>query len=490
MSTARTFLGVDAGTSLTKAVLFDERGTTLAAHGVPLDLHHGALGEVEQDPDQVLDATVAAMRAVLRHGYPAPQLVALTGQGDGCWLLDADHRPVRPAVSWLDGRAAGLLAEWSDQGRTQQLFRLTGSAMFPGVSGPVLAWMDRHEPESLDRATTAAYCKDALLGRLTGLRATDPTDSSVPFGDGSGTRYSDEVLRLTGLAHRANLLAPIEIAPTARMHEEAAARTGLRAGVPVVAGPYDFPAGALGAGVRDVGDGLLIVGTTLGCLVPVKAVSTVGVTAGFHIATGTPGRWLRAMPAMVGTACLDWMVQTLGMGINAVELALAASPAGANGVEVLPYLATAGERAPFVDPHASGQFTGIRLTTTRDDLLRAVCEGLAYSARHCFEGAGHTGRVVACGGGTGSAGWLQVFADVLGAPVELADTPEVGARGAVLHAMASMGDGPDPGTWTATRRLVQPDPERTRRYDDGYARYLAHLEAARPFWWLGGPEPG
>ena len=166
------------------------------------------------------------------------------------------------------------------------------------------------------------------------------------------------------------------------------------------------------------------------------------------------------MPAMVGTASMDWMLRTVGLGVDAIEPALAASPPGANGVEVLPYFATSGERAPFVDPHASGQVTGVRLTTTRDDLVRAVFEGLAYAARHCFEVAGHSGRVVACGGGTGSRGWLQVFADVLGTPVQLARTPEVGARGAVLAALQSRGDEVDAATWTAPQAEVEPDPGR------------------------------
>ena len=94
------------------------------------------------------------------------------------------------------------------------------------------------------------------------------------------------------------------------------------------------------------------------------------------------------MPAMVGTASLDWVLRILGIEVSAVEGLLGTSPPGANGVNVLPYLATSGERAPFVDPLAAGSISGMRLTTNRDDIVRAVCEGLAYTARHCFESAG------------------------------------------------------------------------------------------------------
>jgi erythritol kinase (D-erythritol 1-phosphate-forming) len=476
----RTWLGIDAGTSVVKAALFDDEGEALAVAGRPLDLVHAADDGVEQD----LDAIVAAIAEVTREvsAGRTPHVVAITGQGDGCWVTDEAGRAVRPALSWLDGRAGGILGRWNADGVTERIFRVNGTTVFPGAPGPLLAWLDEHEPEVLDRATTAGACKDAVFTQLTGERATDPSDSSLPFGDGTGTGYSDTVLDAMGLSHRRDLLAPIAVVPQAPLSAAGAALLGLPAGTPISSGPFDFPACARGGGVRAIGDALLIVGTTLGCMVHVDRLATEGDPAGFSVATGEPSRWLRAMPAMVGTASMDWMLQTLGLGVDAIDAALAASPPGAGGVEVLPYFATSGERAPFVDPHASGQVTGVRLTTTRDDLLRAMCEGLAYAARHCFDAAGGAARIVACGGGTRSRPWLQVFADVLGVPLELARTPEVGARGAVLAAAAARGEDLDVETWTAAEDVVEPDPALRSRYTDGYARYLDHVAAARPFW--------
>jgi xylulokinase/erythritol kinase len=477
----RTWLGIDAGTSVVKAALFDDEGEALAVAGRPLDLAHAANDGVEQD----LDAIVGAIAEVTREvsAGRAPHVVAITGQGDGCWVTDEAGRAVRPALSWLDGRAGELLGRWNAEGVTERIFRVNGTTIFPGAPGPLLAWLDANEPEVLDRAATAGSCKDAVFTRLTGERATDPSDSSLPFGDGTGTGYSDTVLEAMGLTHRRDLLAPITVpVPQAPLSDAGSELLGLPAGTPISSGPFDFPACARGGGVRAIGDALLIVGTTLGCMVHVDRLATEGDPAGFSVATGEPGRWLRAMPAMVGTASMDWMLQTLGLGVDAIDAALAASPPGAGGVEVLPYFATSGERAPFVDPHASGQVTGVRLTTTRDDLLRAMCEGLAYAARHCFDAAGGATRIVACGGGTRSRPWLQVFADVLGVPLELARTPEVGARGAVLAAAAARGEELDLETWTAAEDVVEPDPARQARYTDGYARYLDHVAAARPFW--------
>ena len=184
----------------------------------------------------------------------------------------------------------------------------------------------------------------------------------------------------------------------------------------------------------------MIVGTTLGCLVHLDELVTSGEPAGFSVATGKPGRWLRAMPrhGRRGLAGLD--AARARDRAQRRRGSAGHEPAGANGLNVLPYLSTSGERAPFVDPLAAGQISGLRLTTNRDDLVRAVCEGLAYTARHCFEAAGRSGRIVVAGGGSRSSNWMQMFADVLEVPLELARNPEVGARGAVLAGAEARGE--------------------------------------------------
>ena len=484
-----TYLGIDAGTSVVKAAIFDENGNALAVKGKPLDLTHGGggvVGAVEQDFDVIYAGFEEVVQAAIAEAGTAPGSVALTGQGDGCWLYDENFHAVRPALSWLDGRAASLVDEWTANGVSEQVFRTSGGTMFPGAPGACLKWLDVNEPESLDRATTAGYCKDGLFGRMTGERATDPSDSSMPLGDGSGFGYSDKTLEIMGLSHRKDLLAPIVApVPVAELRADVAERLGLRAGIPVTCGPFDFPACGFGGGIAQPGtegDALLIVGTTLGCLVHLDHLVTSGDPAGFSVSTGLPGQWLRAMPAMVGTASLDWLLKLLGAGVKEVQDSLVESPPGANGINMLPYMATAGERAPFVDPLAAGSITGLRFTTSRSDLIRAICEGLAYTARHCFEAAGRSGRIVVAGGGTGSSAWMQVFADVLEVPLQIARTPEVGARGAVLAGAEARGEPLDANAWTDPESSVEPDPSRRAFYDDGFAHQMELLDATRPTW--------
>ncbi|MFF5262715.1 FGGY family carbohydrate kinase [Actinomadura viridis] len=474
------FIGIDAGTSVVKAAAFDEDGRIRAVEATPVGLEMRD-GRVEQDADTVYGAVEQVVRRLVASLPAPPRLAGLTGQGDGLWLVDDAARPVRPAVSWMDGRATGLLAEWTAAGVAEEVYRRTGAAMFPGCPGPLLAWMDRYEPESLDAAATAAYCKDVIFQRFTGIRATDVSDTSMPFLDQRARDYERGAVEACGLTHRAGLLAPIEDPLPAG---PSLPGTGLPAGTPVAGGPFDLSACALGAGVTEPGDGLLIIGTTLACQVVTGRLDLDGEPAGFHLATTRPGRWLRAMPAMVGTAALDWTLKTTGLRHEAVSGLLGDSPPGAHGVAVLPYFAPSGERAPFVEPGARAEFTGVSLETTRADLVRATCEGVAYAARHCLDAAGLTGELAVCGGGTRSEAWLRLFADVLGRPVRTA-SGEVGARGAVLAAAERFEVPLDTEAWTAASAHYEPDPDRAAFYEEGYARYLDRVAAARERWGRG-----
>lgn len=471
-------VGVDIGTTVTKAVAFDADGTPLARTAQPTVLHRVADGCYEQDVDQVVDSVHRVLAELVATLDRPVATVGLTAQGDGLWLVDADARPVRPAISWMDGRAAPLVEQWADKGLLDYAHQRTGNMLFPGASGPLLAWLDRHEPDTLDRAHTAAYCKDVVLQRLTGVRATDPSDASVPFLDPRTRRYDDELLAACGLSRRRRLLAPVLPAPTGALTAASAALTGLPAGTPVTAGPYDLPASAWGAGVDGVGDGLLILGTTLACQVLTDRPDQHGEPSGFVLNTWQPDRWLRALPAMVGTAALDWALRLVGADLS--ELPVLLAEGRSDGLTVLPYLAESGERAPFVAPRARGRVDGLHLGTRPADLVRAVCEAVAYSARHCLTSAGLDGQLTACGGGVASPAWAQILADVLDQPVRVLAGQEIGARGAALAAAGAAGfplhAGPPPA------RIYHPAPEAARRYAVGYRRYLDHVAQARTAW--------
>ncbi|WP_097900086.1 FGGY-family carbohydrate kinase [Streptomyces sp. b94] len=478
-----TIIGVDIGTSVTKAVAFDEEGGARAA---AVRRSHVAMlsgGRVEQDLDDVVAGVGEVVREVAGAIGGMPDAVALTGQGDGLWLRDERGRPVRPAISWMDARAAELVTRWLADGTIGAAYAHTGSGMFPGCHGPLLHWLQEHEPEALDRAAVAGYCVDAVAQHLTGRVCLDASDATLPFLDPRTRRYASEALAACGVEGRAELLpAPAAPGTVLGLDGRGAGLLGLPEGLPVVAGPYDLPACAIGSGVREVGDGVLILGTTLASQVLTDRVDLepAAEPAGMWLCTPDPCRWLRAMPAMVGTAALEWVLALVGATTADVDALLTESPPGARGARALPFLSEAGERAPFVEPSARGRLDGLSLATGRADAVRAVCEAIGYAARHCLDTAGLSGTLALCGGGTRSVMWARLMADVLGRPVRIPSEEQVGALGVVTVARASL----DPG-YRATQgrhRVVEPRADLRALYEDGYARYRAELTTARAGW--------
>ena len=477
-------IGLDAGTSVVKAVSFGNDGEALRVASRPLRTSIPAPGRAEQDLEEVLAAVGAVVREVA--ASEPVELLGITAQGDGLWLLDHEGRQVRPPILWSDARAAGIVTKWMVSGVAERAFRRSGNMLFPGAAAPLLAYVQREEPASLQAAETAGYCKDAILQRLTGVRATDASDASLPFFDPRTRQYDDELLTLYGVNQWRRLLAPVDPSPAPLRHltNAGAALTSLVPDTPVHAGPFDLCATTIGAGVRRPGDGLVILGTTLGCAVLVDQVETDGALAGMLLCMPEPGRWARVMPAMVGTPSLEWALAMTGSRRGDVDALLAGSPPGARGLVVLPFFAPAGERAPFVDPAARGQLLGVSLESTRADVVRAVCEGIAYTVRHCLEsaGLGAQAQVFLSGGGVRSREWQQILADVLQRPLALARQPEVGARGAAMAALSAADCEYDIENWTRPDATVEPHSELACLYDEGFRFYRDRLDAARGRW--------
>ena len=476
-------IGIDLGTSMIKAAAFSREGQTLAVASRRPTLRHVGKDRIEQDFEEIV-AAVGAVVSEVRAAVREPTLaIGITGQSDGLWLLDERGYSVRPAISWLDGRGNATLQRWIDSGVFEAVFRRNANAIFPGCQAPFLAVLAETEPQTLESAATASYLKDGVLQRLTGARVTDASDASLPFLDIRSRQYDPEILRLLGLERYARLLAPVASAPGQAfpLNEAGAALTGLPAGVPVHAGPFDLPACAIGAGVDKVGEGLIIIGTTLACEVLVDRIDASTEPMGMTLCMPTPGRWMRAVPAMVGTASLDWVLDLVGAKPEMLESLLAQSEPGARGVTALPYYSATGERAPFCDVNARGQLAGLTVGATRADLVTAVCESVAYAARHCIEAAGLDGRLLVCGGGANSRVWCQMIADVLQQPLHIARRPEVGARGAAMTAMDVIGLTYDREGWTRPEGIIEPHTNASH-YQDGFADYLETVEAARGLW--------
>ncbi len=481
---------LDVGTSMIKAVAFDEQGSERALVRRSTEVLRPHRGFAEQDMKAVWEAVASSVQEVTEQLDEEAEMLAFTGQGDGCWLVDEQGQPTGPAVLWNDARNAARLREWERDGTLQRAFEINGSLGFPGLPNAVLPWLREHEPERVRHAHRSMFCDGWIFLCLTGEFAIDESDASVPLLDIRSGEYSDELLELFDLEWARELLPEIRRADSrvGKLSADAAAATGLQEGLPVVMAPFDIAATAIGCGAVDTGQACSILGTTLCTEVVADTVDTSAAAAGFTIAMGVPDRYLRVFAAMAGTDVIDWAVAILGLS-DAPELGELAerSAPGAGGLMVLPYLSPAGERAPFLDPGARGTLFGLTVEHGREEIARAVFDGLTLVVRECLTAAAtESTELRLCGGGAASDFWCQLIADATGLVTRRSADSEVGAKGAFITALVATGAEPDFAT--AASRLATvgdeftPDEERRELYSERYEQFLELREPAQRSW--------
>lgn len=434
-------VGLDVGTSRVKAVRFDDRLVPVDVADEATQVLVGPGGRREQDLEQVWSAARRVLGAVVARADDDPvSLVALTAQGDGTWLVDADGRPCGTALLWNDSRAAGVVEAWAADGVLAEAFAISGSWGAPGLASGQLRWLREHEPERLRRARWLLSCGSWVHHRLTGELVLERSEAANPFCRAGDRTYSDELLALFDLGAERRLLPEVVAGSTAvaPLTATAAAQVGLRAGTPVVLAPYDVLTAAAGTGAVAPGDAMAVLGTTL-CVGVVSDDPRLGrEPAGMTLPVGPPEASLVAYATLTGTEALDWVARLLGVRDAAAAVELAAE-AGDDVPLFAPYLSPAGERAPFLDPGAAAGLHDLRGEHGPAEVARAALEGLTLAVADCVEAAGGAARLALCGGGARSDLWCRLIAEATGTAVTRGDVTEVGALGAVLHGLVALG---------------------------------------------------
>lgn len=507
--TGPLLIGVDAGTSVIKAVAFTTDGRQVALASRPNVYATLAGGGVEQDMRRTW-TDVAAVLAELVGRDPSIARraagLAITGQGDGTWLIDAAGEPVHDGWLWLDARAADTARAIAGGPHGEMIYRTTGAGVNVCQMRTHLRWMQTHAPDLLTRAATALHPKDWLYFRLTGTRATDPTEGVFTFGDFRTRAYSDAVidaLELSGLRH---LLPPIVdgAREAGALSRAAAAETGLPEGLPVTLGYVDIVCTALGAGLLDAAaePGLTVLGSTgmhIRHAADAGAVRLNDGRCGYVMAL--PGRSFAQMQTnMAATLNIDWIVDIARQVLTAEgvtrsradllsgmdDRVLAARPGAAL---YHPYISTAGERGPFAEPDARASFTGLDQRAGFFDMARAVYEGIALSARDCYAAMGPVPPEIRLAGGAArSKAIRRILSATLNAPVRVADRAEPGAAGAAMIAAVQHGIYPDieacAEAWVTPLLgdAEAPDPDLAAIYDEMFALYRETRGALAPVW--------
>ncbi|MGD8453240.1 MAG: xylulokinase [Phycisphaerae bacterium] len=490
-------LGIDVGTTGSKALLIDAGGEVRGEATTEYPLSTPRPLWAEQDPETWWSATVTSIRAVLEQaGVEGRQVVGvgLTGQMHGLVLLDGQGRVLRPCIMWNDQRTAAQCAAITERVGARRLIELTGNPVLPGFTAPKIVWVRENERGVYDRAAHVLLPKDYLRYRLTGEHFGEVSDASGTSLFDVGRRcWSDEMLAALDIPRA--WLPEVTESPvaSAKISAQAAAETGLVAGTPVVGGGGDQAAQAVGTGIAAEGVVSVTLGTSgvvfagCGAYRPepegrlhafCHAVPGMWHLMGVMLAAGGSFRWYRDQVGRSECAAAEQA------GRDPYELlteSAAEAPAGCEGLLFLPYLS--GERTPHPDPNARGVFCGLTLRHTRAHMTRAVMEGITYGLRDSLElmrGLGLSIRQVrASGGGARSPLWRQMLADVFDAEIVTVNVTQGAAYGAALLAGVGL------GVYTSVGQACERAVRVTQRCAPGpavgvYASYYPHYRALYP----------
>jgi xylulokinase len=456
-------IGVDLGTSETKAGLFDLEGKLLrlARCGYPI-ITRDEPGCAEQEPDTWWRAVCQTLREITA-GVPAGEVLAVCveGQGPSVVMLDEQGRPLYNAILWLDTRSVG---------DREELSRRLGRPVSPFAFLPLAMWLQRNQGEAYQLARWFLSSWDFIAFRLCGRPACSALAYFHPF--------PPEEREAAGLP---DTLFPATVQsghPIAGLTASAAQETGLPVGLPVIAGAHDGIATFIGAGLVEMGRAADVNGTSGGlALCWNSPIAKPGIFSAVWI---HPGEYIVGGAMATLGKCLDWVHGTLAdtrISREALIAEAVQTPAGSSGLLFLPYLA--GERAPIWDPLARGVFFGLSLTHRREHLVRAVLESVAFSLRQLAEeltGAGaRMDEIRVCGGQSLSKAWNQIKADVIGVPVAVPRVREAALMGAAV--LAGMGAERLPDITSAAHQMVRidevlaPDADRHQLYTELYGVY-------------------
>jgi xylulokinase len=450
-------IGIDCGTSGTKTVLFDERGTVIAEKTIEYPMYQPQNGYAEQDPLDWKNAMIGTVKAVMaKSGVSKSEVkgIGISGQMHGLVMLDGEGNVLRKSIIWCDQRTANEVDEMNRIVGREKLIAITANPALTGWTAAKILWVKNNEPDIYAKCKHILLPKDYLRYELTGEFATEVSDASgMQLLDVPNRKWSDELLSLLGIdkSFLGTVYESCEV--TGTLTQAMADELGLNASTIVCGGAGDNAAAAIGTGVATDGKAFTTIGTsgvvfahTSGVAIDPKGrvhTCCAAVPGAWHLMGVTQGaglslKWFR------DNFCMNEKYVASQMGTDEyilMDRSAERIPIGSDRLLYLPYLM--GERTPHLDPNARGVFFGLSAIHTKTHMLRAVMEGVAYSLRDCTEVFREMGiasdDMAACGGGGSSPLWRQMLADLYDCPVKTVKSKQGPALGVAILALVACG---------------------------------------------------
>ncbi|MFZ5674945.1 MAG: FGGY-family carbohydrate kinase [Pseudomonadota bacterium] len=483
-------IGLDIGTTSTIGILIGlpDRIVHIASRPVTLTAPHPAWAE--ENPEQWWANVCEITRELLEVGGLKPEdikAIGTAGMLPAVVLLDDEGRLLRPSIQQSDARCAAEVAELRRQVDEEAFTRKTGNGVNQQLVIAKLLWIRKHEPEIFARIGTVFGSYDYINWRLTGERAVEQNWAlEGGFVNLATHAIDDELVKLAGIPRPALPRKTLSHERLGSLTAEAAKATGLLEGTPVTAGAADHIASALAAGIAKPGDVLLKFGGSVDVLIATDRVAPdPRMYLDYHL---VPGLYVPNGCMATGGSGLNWFVANFaggerdkaeGAGLTLhqwLDRLAETVPPCAQGVQILPYFL--GEKTPVHDADVRGAVVGLSLAHGTKHLWRALLEAYAYGIAHHIEvlnDMGHrTENYLASDGGSKSAVWMQIVADVLQKPVQRLAGHPGSCLGAAYTAAMGLGLATD---WSAISRFVsfadrlEPDPGKADAYAKGYASF-------------------
>ena len=495
-------MGIDNGGTFVKAGIIDEKGNIIAVARQPIQNLTPKPGYTERDMGKLWEQNAKVIRESLeKSGIDPADLsgISFSGHGKGLYLVGKDGKPSYPGILSTDARAWEYPKKWKQDGTAEKVREKTCQDILACQPVSLLAWLRDHEPEVIENTKYVFSINDYIRYCLTGTANGEYTNfSGANLVNLHTAAYDKELLALFGLESVWDKLPPLKYSADicGTVTEGAAVITGLKAGTPVMAGMFDVDACGIASGIYDETQVCMIAGTwSINEYITRKPITngTVALNSMFCI----PEYYLIEESSPTSAGNMQWFIDEI-LAEKKEELKAAGKsiydytnqiiseidPASSN-VIFLPFLNGSNE-----DPLAKACFVGLTDYHNRGHMLRAVYEGIVFShmvhVERLFRNREKPEAIRLAGGAANSEEWVQIFADVLGIPVETVACDEQGIMGAAMA--AGIGAGVFETYEQAVRSLVhvsrrvEPHREYQAVYEKKYKLYKKVIAALGGVW--------
>ncbi len=472
----RYVIGVDIGTTSTKAVAFTAGGEVLGSAGASYPVFTDTGGRHELDPDQLLEAVVSVLREVVLTVGAAPTGVSFSCAMHSLILVDKSGKPLTRALTWADLRSEGYAAALKGSEAGRRIYRQTGTPIHAMSPLCKLLWFKDKEPALFGEAARFISIKEYIWWRLFGKYQIDfSIASATGLFDIRRREWYAESLELAGV-HPSQLSEPVPSTHWESVLVDGWERLGLPHGMPFVIGGSDGCLANLGTGTVRPGATALTIGTSGAVRMavakpeydPQERIFSYILTEELYICGGATNN---------GGNVIQWYADLVSGDLEHLLAEADTVAPGCDGLVFLPYLL--GERAPIWNADAKGVFFGVRSIHKRGHFMRAVLEGVSYSLRQVGasleETIGPIEQIYASGGFTRNKSWLQLIADVFLKKVCVTAQADASAIGAAMMGWNALGVLANLDEAAALAKVVavyEPDAGRHAVYRENYRIFM------------------